>query len=111
MALTRIKRGDTFSFSVNFTDLNNEPIVGVVDRLKSQVRDSEENLLSDLEITEEFTVVDEQLVGGTYIFKATNTNSWPIETVYFDFQYTDEDGNVDSTPTYSIKVERDVTYD
>lgn len=104
MALVTLKRGDTFSFLASFRDLNDEPLVGILSQLKSQVRDSDDNLLSNMIITEEGNP-------GDYAFTAPSTSSWPIETVYFDVQFTSDAGVVDSTPTYSIKVEKDITYD
>lgn len=103
MALVKLKRGDTFSFSANFTDAANLPLLGVASRLKGQVRDVSDKLLADMVVIEKD--------GGEYLFQVLNTDNWPIRTLYFDVQYTHTDGSVESSPTYTIAVEKDVTHD
>lgn len=104
MALVKLKRGDTFAFTSTFTDGAGLPLTGIANKLRSQIRNVDDILIKELDITE--TEVD-----GTYLFQVLDTKDFPIEQLKFDIQYTGFDGVIDSTPTYIIKVEEDITHD
>ena len=100
--LGTVKQGDTFAF---YLDLNDDetPVTGAAAKLKSQVRaKSNGNLIAELTITEEVSTP------GRYLFKSTDTQTWPIGIQEVDIQY--EDGDiVTSSETLDIKVVKDVT--
>lgn len=100
--LGEFKRGDTFSFYANIKDLDGKPITGASEKLKCQVRDSLDNLKSELLITEELDTL------GKYLFRATDTSNWPITTLNMDIQFNDE-GIISSSETISVTVIKDVT--
>lgn len=100
----KIKRGDSFNFSAAITDDSNVAISGIAANLKCQVRDMDDNLITEMTIAEGGTA-------GTYIFRSGDTNNWPSdEKLYCDIQYTDTDGIVASTDTFGITVREDVTH-
>lgn len=101
-SLEPVKRGDTFTFIAIINDrVTQEPLTGITDKLKAEIRTSVGSKISDLIITETETP-------GTYVFKCADTKTWPITTIYTDIQFTDE-GIVTSSETIEIPVEKDVT--
>ena len=100
-AALRIKQGDTFKIIATLNDTDGNPLIGIADKLKSQVRSSLNVLYADLDITE----TDE---AGKYLLQS-ETDDWVVGTLYMDIQYTDGDDNVTSSPTIQIEVEKDVT--
>jgi len=97
-----IKRGDTFSFTATMTDSTGVPIENQVENFKSEIRDVNNVLITEL-------LVEETAILGTYSFTATTTEDWiPLTDVYMDIQYT-LDGNVNSSETMSISVLQDIT--
>lgn len=103
MEIIKIKRGDTFGFSMALTDNANTPITGKAANLKCQIRDRSNTLVDEMAITESDTL-------GTYLFRAKATTEWTSAMFfYFDIQYTDADGIVTSSPTVTIELGEDVT--
>lgn len=103
MENVKIKRGDTADFSATLTDSLGAAITGKATNLKCQFRDVDGNLVKELTVSESDTP-------GTYIFRAGDTSGYPAgEQLYCDIQYTDADGIVSSTDTFSITVREDVT--
>lgn len=104
MSLITVKRGDTLTFSVTFTDGAGLPLTNIKNKIRSQIRDYSDKLIESLQIAETDTP-------GEYIFQSFNTESWPVKPLYFDIEYKGFDGVVVSTQTYSITVERDISHD
>lgn len=97
-----LKRGDTFSFSTNLTDNIGNILTGITSNLKCQIRDSMDRLVSEMTIEETDTP-------GEYIFKVDDTINFPIQILYFDIEYIDQDITV-SSETFEIEVVKDVTH-
>lgn len=100
--LPSFKRGDSFGLTVSLTDSLDAPITGAASRLRSQIRTVTGSLVAELDITESGTA-------GTYFLQAGETESWPIELVRMDVEYTSEGGAVSSTETMEFQVEEDIT--
>lgn len=49
------------------------------------------------------------LSAGTFYLRSASTETWPIETLYWDFRVTDSGGNVVYTETLALGVEEWVT--
>lgn len=101
-----IKRGDTFAFYANITDEFGEPLLVSVDKLKSQVRDTNYKLIAEL-------VIATTEVGGRYLFTAAETNTWPSEpgsgkVLLMDIEINNG-GQINSSRTIEINVVKDVT--
>lgn len=92
--LNKIKRGDTFEYLAEWDGAQ-------LSELKSQVRSATGSLISDVLIEETGTT-------GTFRFSVADTSKWPISTLQTDIQRT-VNGNVQSSETMLIPVERDVT--
>jgi len=101
--MVTIKRGDTLSFIIRRTNELDQPQTGVANKLKSQIRDKEENLIASFIITE----TDEP---GDYLFlvPAEKTRLFQIGTYFFDVEFTDND-IVSSSETALIRVVKDYT--
>lgn len=97
----RIKRGETFAFYANITDDAGTPISGMADKLRSQVRNSLDELIAEL-------TVSETQVSGQYLFETGPTDAWPVGDLYIDIR-KDNGGRITSSPTFKIIVEREVT--
>jgi hypothetical protein len=91
--LLTIKRGDTFSYLATWEG-------AVLSELKSQIKDSKENLISAVKIEDTATA-------GTFRLSVADTKNWPIGTLVTDIQRTSAD--IKSSDTMSIVVIRDVT--
>lgn len=103
ITLKQHKRGDTFSFITTFNDSQGQPMIGIVSKLKCQVRDSKNILVCEMTIQETVTA-------GEYLFSvpASITKDWPLEILYLDIEYKDND-IVTSSETMSFRVIRDIT--
>ena len=100
--LSTIKQGDTFAFIAAITDnVTGDPLTGVADKLKAEVRTSAGVLMATLAVSETETP-------GNYLFKTNETGAWPAPNVLTDIQYKDGD-SVISSETITIPVEKDVT--
>lgn len=99
-----VKRGDTLAFLVRRTNEDGTPRTGEALKLKSQVR-SKDALLGEFVITE-------TVVPGEYLFQigATETLDWAVGSYSCDIQFTEGDF-VQSSDTFKITVEKDVTRD
>lgn len=100
------KHGDSFrpqcTYTVNGVAAS---IAGV--SIASQIRTYCEELVCSLE------VYGRNDGAGTFSLRPTGLNSaetdWPVDTLYWDIQYTDANGLVRSTETITINVVRDET--
>ncbi len=101
-----IKCGDTFSFTAALVDeATGDPLTGVARKLKCNGSYSPDgdDVLAEM-------AVSETSESGTYLFAAPDTEEWiPDSSVYFDIEYTAEDGHISSTETFYVKVKEDVT--
>ena len=96
-----IKRGETFAFYANITDDGGAPVIGLADKLRSQIRTSIDELVTELTVTE-------SQVPGQYLFEAGPTDTWPVSTLYIDIR-KDNNGRKTSSPTFKIICEKEVT--
>lgn len=96
-----LKRGETFAFYANITDDGGAPVIGLADKLRSQIRTSLDELVAELTVTE-------TQVPGQYLFEAGPTDTWPVGTLYIDIRKYNG-GRITSSPTFRIVVEREVT--
>lgn len=101
-----IKRGDTFAFYANITDETGAPLVTDAINLKSQVRDTNYNLISEL-------TVAQTDIAGRYLFTADTTADWPAapgigKTLLMDIEINNG-GKISSSRTVEIRVVKDVT--
>ncbi len=97
-----LKRGDTFSFSTNLTDNLGNILTGITSNLRCQIRDISDKLISEM-------IIEETDTNGEYIFKVDDTNNFPIQNLYFDIEYIDQDITI-SSETFEIEVVKDVTH-
>jgi hypothetical protein len=97
-----LKRGDTFFFNMDLALADGTPLVVTVDKLKCQIRESNDKLVDTLLIETTDTV-------GRYLFTAPseNTVKYPAKELFLDVKIND--GIVTSTPTISVIVDKDVT--
>ena len=96
-----LKKGDTFAFTAAFEE-NSEPVTGIAAKLKAQVRDPYDKLITEIAIAETETL-------GTYLFTTEDTTEdWPVGQIYCDIQLTDGE-IVTSSETFSINLVKDVT--
>lgn len=103
MSKITIKRGDTFALGVRLKDETGQPLILTVDKLKSQIRDSSDNLIADLVIT------INPSAEGLYTFTASDTSTWtPNTTLYLDVEMN-IDGQIRSSQTVQIYVDKDIT--
>lgn len=102
MATFKMKQGDSFAFYANITDSVGLPLIDSVEKLASQIVDTNGNLVG------EFTISNTE-VSGQYLFKILDTRMFPSNTTLLtDIQFTDGDVTTSSV-TMSIQVYDDVT--
>jgi len=98
-----IKQGDTFGYPFSMADSAGNPITGIAGKLKSQIRDVRDNIISETTITETSTP-------GTYLLTAVeNSAQWPIAGCVTDIRYTDSQGMSDSIKTIGIRLAKEVS--
>lgn len=98
----QVKVGDTFSIVAKVKKSDRTPLIGAVADLKSQVRDINDVLISELSISENGD--------GLYTLTTIDTSNWTVGQLYFDIQYhNDMTNETTSTETMIIKVVKDVT--
>ena len=100
-----VKRGDTLSFILRRTDEEGNPQTGIASKLKSQIRNRKDVLITEFIITETTEL-------GDYLFvvPANVTNSFDVGTYFFDVEYTDNNIK-SSSQTEQIQVVKDITRD
>jgi hypothetical protein len=105
MSITH-KRGDTFEIIVDFT-INGQAQDITGWQIRSQIRDMRKVLLKELDITP----ID--LAAGQFSLNATaaETRDWQPAAYQCDIEFTNPDGFVVSSSTFSVSVVRDVTRD
>lgn len=92
--LPNVKRGDTFLYKIIWEG-------ALLAELKSQIRDSNDQLIADVVITQGVQV-DE------FVLTVAETNNWTLDVLYTDIQRT-VSGNITSSETMEFRVEKDVT--
>lgn len=105
--MLKIKRGDTFAFYADIKDNDGSPLVTNIGNIRSQIRDTSYQLVTELKVTATGT-------NGRYLFKADSTDTWPNytwgeNTLLMDIELS-IDGSISSSDTVEIKVIKDVTY-
>ncbi len=104
------KRGDTLAFFISLTDAGGSALTLSADRLKSQIRTPDGDVLADLAITQATDPETSAVVPGRYLLKAAgSTQAWPTGTAHCDVEITAEDGTITSTPTFAVNIAPDVT--
>lgn len=100
-----IKRGDTFILACTYKQTgvptNVEQFL-----IRAQVRDSSDNLVQALVVAK----ADQTLHPGVFTLSAGNIDTWPIDLLRCDIQFSEEE-TIRSTQTFFIPVEEDVTHD
>lgn len=104
MTTFTFKRGDTFLLTCYYKV--NGVAAALPAQITSQLRTPVDVLVADLVVTR----VDE--AGGIYTLSAlpSATQSWVPRTLNCDIQYIDASGNINSTETFQVNVEADVTH-
>ncbi|WP_427112450.1 hypothetical protein [Megasphaera sueciensis] len=103
MPMITIKQGDTFGYPFSMADSAGNPITGIAGKLKSQIRDSFDNIISETTITETSTP-------GLYLLLAVNSSAgWPLSGCFTDIRYTDSQGMSDSIVTIGIRIIKEVS--
>jgi hypothetical protein len=97
--LPSIKRGDSFDFHIDISVPEGSTLI--VSR--AQVRDSEKLLFAEL-------VIATTDVPNRYLLSAVSTEMWTVGELYSDVEYL-INGRKLSSPTITITVEEDFTYD
>ena len=100
----KFKRGDTFKFTVVLTELVDDveqPLITDVANIKCQVRTATGMIVEDLNVVA--SVED-----GEYEFSSADTSNYPTETLEMDIE-VNKDGEIGSTQTFKITVEKDIT--
>lgn len=103
----KIKRGDTFSYFATFLDENKEPMAIGVSDIKSQIRDTEYNLIATVNVAVTEYAGKFHLTCNTDNFP---TNTWGSVRLLMDIELN-LDGDIISSDTVKSEVEKDVTYD
>lgn len=97
-----LKRGDSFVFTNNtLLDDAGNPINLTGWSIRSQVRDRESVLIEELIV---------QVGELDYSVSSSGTTEWPIETLFWDVEYTTPEGIIFSSDTIAVKVTQDITY-
>jgi len=101
-----VKRGDTLSVIVARQDEDGNPLTGDALKLRSQIRNSNDQLLASFTITETSTP-------GEYLFEVAPsvTLTFPLGRLDWDIEYNSGTGYIKSTETLTIRVDKDVTRD
>lgn len=102
----KIKRGDTFSYFATFLDENKEPMAIGVNDIKSQIRDTEYNLIATVNIVATEDAGKFHLSCNTDNFPS---NVWGSVRLLMDIELN-LNGDIISSDTVKIEVEKDVTY-
>lgn len=92
------KRGDTFILEATV----NDDITGW--NIKSQVRQGT-HLVADLIVT----VLSATPTSSVYSLFLEDTTDWPVDRLMCDIQYTTDEGQIISTETFTIEVQKDIT--
>ncbi len=101
--LKTIKPGETFAMYISIENDDGMPMTGMADRIKMQIRNSLDELISDVNISETETP-------GQYLFEVDDTSKWPIRELYTDIRIRKEE-RTQITETLKIRVVKEVTKD
>ena len=93
------KRGDTFLMACTRTGTNIASWT-----IASMLRDKNDALIAECEVTVT------NAAQGQYTLRVDDTTAWPVESLYWDIQYIDDGGIIQSTETIRVRVKPDVTY-
>lgn len=103
------KRGDAIVWPCSFTDENDAAIdlTGMSIKMQAKANPQSDTNLFDLSIGNGITVTN--LVGGLYEVKVLSTTGYAIGEYQVDIEYTDSLGVIQSTETFKLKIEIDIT--
>lgn len=93
------KRGDTFLMACTRTGTN---IAGWT--IASMLRDQRNALIAECDVTVT------NAAQGQFTVRVDDTTGWATESLYWDIEYIDDGGVIQSTETIRVHVKRDVTY-
>jgi hypothetical protein len=100
--LITLKRGDSFVFTNNqLLDENQQPLDLTGWSIRSQIRTKKSELIKELDVA---------INQFDYSITSMDTTLFPIETLYWDIQYTTPDGVIFSSDTVPINVILDITF-
>lgn len=108
----RHKRGDTLAIGVaetaGPTAATQQPVDLTGYTIRAQVRDERDVLLAEFSVT-----IDEPRTLGTYVLGAAAnvTAAWPLGSYLCDIELRSGDGVVESSETFVLRVEADITHD
>jgi hypothetical protein len=100
-----IKRGDSFLMACVYK-VGGAPADVTNYAIRSQVRDSSDNLVQELTVTKADQTTDK----GVFVLSAGVIAAWPIDLLRCDIEFSEE-ATVRSTQTFMIPVVEDVTRD
>lgn len=104
MATINHKRGDTFELTCSLENGGNDVnITGWT--VAAQLRQSDDTLVQSLTVT----VTDAAAGEFTITAANTETDGWPIAALEVDVEFTETDGSVSSSDTFTINVIKDIT--
>lgn len=104
MATINHKRGDTFELTCSLENGGNDVnITGWT--VAAQLRQSDDTLVQSLTVT----VTDAAAGEFTITAANTETDDWPIAALEVDVEFTETDGSVSSSDTFTINVIKDIT--
>ena len=97
-----IKSGNTLAFYIDLAD-GDDPVIGAAAKLFCHVRNSNDRLLAEMDISEI------EATPGRYLLRTQTDKSW-VSPVFCDIQYVDG-AIITSTQTFQFIVERAITHD
>lgn len=104
MATITHKRGDTFELTCSLENGGNDVnITGWT--VAAQLRQIDDTLVQGMTVT----VTDAAAGEFTITAANTETDDWPIGNLEIDVEFTESDGSVSSSETFTIAVIKDIT--
>jgi hypothetical protein len=101
-ATVTLKRGDSFIFSNNQLLGEDEMPLDLTGwEIRSQIRNKQQRLVKELDVT---------INQYDYSISSMETSKFPVDTLYWDIQYTTPDGVIFSSDTVNVVVVQDITY-
>lgn len=99
------KRGDTFLYAAVLRESKTGPVIDLSGwTIASMIRDADGVLIEELVVT----VTD--AANGAYTISAADTTAWPVGLAYWDIEYTDTHGVIQSTDTVTVSILQDITF-
>lgn len=99
----KFKQGQTFVAACVYTGDDNTPFPLTGITVTSQVRDKDNHVVADLQVT-----IDNELLGQFTVESTSSTLDWPLQTLYWDI-LTDDSGVLAPTQTMQLRMLKSVT--